>query len=216
MATMRAILSTLALLLANVGWCQLDVYKTYSDYISRHATSYGDVDIKKWKGKENTILVFGKKGKDDVEVECSGIWGFGYKEVLFRISKDSKYFVERSEVQIGVPMMVLYLGDLAYYQDGFGALDAMKHGRQEIVLSGMCATISKDLDSDMALVPYVAKRWTDEQILLLLNAYPELKDLVGDLEVFKKEDRFSMGSFSYDIMTTYVRSFILNHKEPGN
>ena len=88
--------------------------------------------------------------------------GFGYKNVLFRVSKESKYFVKKGGVQVGTPMVVMQLDDVVFYENGLGALDAMKHGRKQVLLKGMCAAISKDLNSDMAVVPCYPSKWTDE------------------------------------------------------
>ena len=85
----RSFLLLCTLLACTLCRCQLNVYKTYQDYVDHNARSYPDVEFKKWKGDEHTVLVFERKGKDDLEVACDGIWGFGYKEVLFRVSTHS-------------------------------------------------------------------------------------------------------------------------------
>ena len=73
MKILRASFTVFSVLFAVAGWCQLNVYKTYDDYVNHKAKSYGDVEFKKWKGDENTVLAFERKGKDDVEVECAQI-----------------------------------------------------------------------------------------------------------------------------------------------
>ena len=138
----RSLLLLCTLLACTLCWCQLNVYKTYQDYVDHNARSYPDVEFKKWKGDEHTVLVFERKGKDDLEVACDGIWGFGYKEVLFRVSKDSKYFVKKSGVEVGAPFVVMLLDDVVYYENGLGVLDAMKRERGQVLLRGMCAALS--------------------------------------------------------------------------
>ena len=217
MTSQRATLTAVSFLFAFASWCQLNVYKTYDDYTAHKGNSYGDVEFKKWKGDENTLLVFERKGKEDVEVECANIWGFGYKEVLFRVSKDSKYFVKKGGVQVGTPFVVMFLDDVVYYENGLGILDAMKHDRGQAMLKGMCAALSKDLNSDMAVVPCTAVKWTDDQILLLVRAYPELKDLAGDLEALKNSAHpLSSGTFSNEPVRTFVKEFIENKKKKEN
>lgn len=213
----RIALTTVSFLFALASWCQLDVYKSYEDYTAHKGKSYGDVEFKKWKGDDNTVLVFERKGKEDVEIQCANIWGFAYKESLFRVSKDSKYFVKKGGVQVGAPFVVIYLDEVVYYQNGLGVLDAMKHDRSQFLLKGMCAALSKDLNSDMAVVPCTAAKWTDEQILLLLRAYPELKALAGDLDALKKSSSpLSSGVFTYEQVRTFVRDFIENKQKKEN
>ena len=56
-----------------------------------------------------------------------------------------------------------------------------------------------------------------KQILLLVRAYPELKDLAGDLEALKKQDSpLSAGTFNNEQMRTFVKEFIENKKKKGN
>ena len=214
MKKLRATLTAVLFLFALVGWSQLNVYKTYQDYEAGKAKTYGDVEFKKWKGNQNTVLVFGSKGKDDVELECEKIWGFGYKEVLFRVSKDSRYFVKKGGPELGTPFVVMYLDDVVYYEKGLGVLDAMKHDRSQALLMGMCAALSKDLDSDMAMVPCTPAKWTDEQIFLLVRAYPELKELAGDFDAMRKSDHpLSQATFSIDVVRTVVKEYIENKKK---
>ena len=214
MLNLRTSITTVSFLLTVVCLSQLNVYKTYADYVAHKAKSYGKVEFKKCKGNDNAVLIFEHDGKDDVEIECADIWGFGYKEILFRVSKDSKYFVKKGGVQIGTPFVVMFLDDVVYYENAIGVLYAMKHERNEALLKGMCAALSKDLGSDMAAVPCYPGKWTDQQILLLVHAYPELKALALDLEALKHEQSaFSTGSFNYDQMRTYVKEFIENKKK---
>lgn len=65
------------------------------------------------------------------------------------------------------------------------------------MLKGMCATLSKDLNTDMVVVPCYPAKWTDEQILKFVHQYPELSDLATDLEALKASDSpLSAGTFT--------------------
>src|SRR5262245_7248308 len=85
----RTLLTTLTLSAVLSSMAQLNVYKTYEDYVNKTPKAYPDATFKKWTGEVNSVLAFTSGGKEML-VECAGIWGFEYKGSLFRVSRTSK------------------------------------------------------------------------------------------------------------------------------
>jgi hypothetical protein len=216
MRALRHLLTFSALLFGIFANAQLLVYNTYDDLVNKTPMSYENAVYKKAKGTENAVIVFDRGGKDDLELECAKIWGFKYKDVTFRISKDSKYFVKKAIAQVGIPCVIMQLCDVVFYEDGLSYLEAMqnKKGRAIIKENCMCGSISKDLNSDMAAIPCNATNWTDEQILLLVHEYPDLSELAAYLDALKANQRALMaGMFTSGQMSSYVREFAENKKK---
>ena len=163
------------------AFAQLDVYKTYDDYVNKNPKSYPAAKYEKYKGQENSTIVFDRGGSDELELECASIWGFEYGGGLFRVSKESKYFSKKADYQLGAPFMVTHHTDVVLYENGLYYLEAMKKGKNEVYMKGMCGAVSKDLDSPMAVVPCGAWQSTDEQLVLWVSDYPELKDLADQI-----------------------------------
>ena len=153
MSLIRSQLSTAAFAFTLPAISQLLVYKTYDGLVSKTPKTYERAEFKKSKGDENAVLIFDRGSKDEMELECADIWGFKYKDATFRISKDSPYFVKKNGVQLGVPMVITHLSDLVLYESGLSFLEAMKSRKGQALLKGMCAAMSKDLNSDMVVAP---------------------------------------------------------------
>jgi len=214
MIHLRSLLATAACAFTLPAFTQLLVYKTYDDLVNKTPKTYERAEFKKSKGDENAVLIFDRDSKDEIELECADIWGFKYKEATFRITKDSPYFVKKNGVQLGVPMVITHLSDLVLYESGLSFLEAMKSRTGQALLKGMCAAMSKDLNSDFVVAPCYPAKWTDEQILKFLHQYPELSDLATDLEALKASDsRLSAGTFTDGHIKTYVRDYEENKKK---
>lgn len=216
MRTLRHLLTPAALSFSLMATSQLLVYKTYDDLVNKTPKSYEKAEYKKAKGTENATIVFDQGGKDDLEIVCADIWGFKYKDVTFRTSTPSKYFVKNAYTQVGIPCVIMQLNDVVFYENGLSYLEAMqsKHGRAPLKEFCMCASISKDLNSEMAVVPCVAVKWSDEQILRLVHEHPELSDLAADLEALKaNQGAFMAGMFTSGQMSTYIRDFAENKQK---
>ncbi|MBL0045451.1 MAG: hypothetical protein IPP33_13990 [Flavobacteriales bacterium] len=207
MLTTRLLIAICCSIIASsCAFAQLDVYKTFDDLVNKSPKAYPKAKFKKWSGKENTTLVFKDEGHDDIEIACVEIWGFAYNGGLFRITKDSKYFARKGATQVGTPFVVTHLTDVVLYEYGLNLLDAMKHDRDQSYLQGMCGAMSKDLNSPMAMVPCYPVKWTDNELLNLLNDNPELAELKTWFDSKKREQMaLSPGSFSLEWLRVMLK-----------
>jgi hypothetical protein len=213
---LRSISMAVGLIVCASAMSQLLVYKTYDDLVNKTPKTYEKAEFKKWKGDENTVLLFECGGKDVIEVECAGIWGFKYKDATYRISTESKYFVKKSGVQVGIPCVITHQSDVVMYVNGLAFLNATKSKNGTAYISGMCASLSKDLNSPMAALPCDPVNWVDEQVLELVNGYPELSELARDLKALKDSyGNRKGGVFNKDQMQTYLREFDENKAKKG-
>lgn len=184
-------LTIFSLLLAIHAIAQLTVYKTYTDYKSNMGTAYDG--SYKYKGISGSgtfggyVVDFESKGKPEINIHCSGVWGFKYRDSLFRIAAN------------GAPAVLTSSGKMCFYQNGCFVLRDMEPGSyaSKAIKESESNYVSKDLQSDMMEWPIgnpvslaaVIKKFKSKypetaQLLDCIyqnrNAYLKMKGCMGD------------------------------------
>ena len=130
----RSISVVLAFMLAGCAYAQAILHRTLSEYNNKTGEDVGDF-VELTGGIGSPILHF-KKGEENIKVPCKDIWGFTYKEVLFRIHP-----------QEDVPVRLMTKGGICYYENGYAHLHMQRERVEEATFhKGMRSYVSKDLE----------------------------------------------------------------------
>jgi hypothetical protein len=107
------------------SYAQVQVYTTQAEYENGGGTMY--TDYLKWSGSgDNVTITFSDNG-DKVKIKCADMWGFTYKDELFRTAKVNK------GAQLG---MLMSKGKVYYYENGVAHLRILKHGGEQFEIYG--------------------------------------------------------------------------------
>ena len=103
----------LCTLLSTTLHAQFEVYKTVDDLLNKTPQTVPgfDVDSQKGKKRNSKIELKNDATKEKVEIDCADVWGFSYKDQLFRIVKHGKYYNSPNTPQ-NMPV------ELLRYKDG--------------------------------------------------------------------------------------------------
>lgn len=106
----------LCALLSTTLHAQFEVFRTVDDLFNKTPQTYPgfDFDSQKGKNKDSRIVLVNDATKEKVEIECSTIWGFLYRDQLFRIVKYGKYYNSTKAPQY-MPVQLLLNKDGAFY-----------------------------------------------------------------------------------------------------
>lgn len=144
----RSVLTTvLAGLLATTGLrAQTVLHTSYEDYLQHKGDSLGDfVDAYPVLG--HFVLVFHTAdGTAERKVNTRRLWGFTYKNVLFRIAR-----------QEHMPVRLMTRGSICYYENGLAHLEMQRdHTESAFFADGERSYVSKDLQSEIVPAHFAA------------------------------------------------------------
>lgn len=137
---------------------QTGIYRTYEDYINNKLEDVGELSNVVHVQGEFSILF--KRNDEKIKVKCEEIWGFKYKNELFRVDHETQQ-----------PYYVYSIGKIIYYENGLAYLEMLRFNKDfaEIEWGGAYA-LSKTMNSDMVI--------TRQQWKKFLEGNPELKDIL--------------------------------------
>ncbi|MFN8259828.1 MAG: hypothetical protein U0X41_02705 [Chitinophagales bacterium] len=119
---------------------QVEVYKTYEDYKNNIYTHYADYKKSKVAASGADYIFIDDKSAE-VSINTNTIWGFKYKDVLFRIFKLSAYAPAAA---------VINVGKVVYYENGDAYLKSLKNNREDVKLNlGLSYFFSATLESEV-------------------------------------------------------------------
>lgn len=129
---------------------QFTVYKTVDDLLNNTGTAYDGYEFVKKKGR-NGFTIRNTSTKEKVEVDYEGIWGFSYKDRLYRVMQRGKYLSKGPEQ---LPAL-LYLHNGAFfwlidwYMDGIAWAEKTGYNKNKVtVLSHLPGYITATIDGD--------------------------------------------------------------------
>lgn len=95
---------------------QFDVYKTFEDFQNKTPKTYEGYEFQSQSGtvKDITIKLKNNATKERVDIDCSTIWGFGYKGRFFRVVKAGKYL--KNDFENFYVMLVVDKGPFVWYR----------------------------------------------------------------------------------------------------
>jgi hypothetical protein len=143
-------------------YAQFVAYKSYEDYTKGKGTNYED--YLNYRGTEQVTLIL-KQGNEKVKLDCEDIWGFTYKDKLFRVTQDE-----------AIPVCLLNNGKISYYEMGIVYLEAMKKEPGSVELQNMADYFffSVDLKSEIIDLPILTNKKSFKEFK---SAHPEYKSL---------------------------------------
>jgi hypothetical protein len=189
-----AFLTIIIVLFALQPKAQLTVYKTYTDYKNNTGTFY-DASYK-YKGIKGSSafggfqLNFESNGKPTMTVHCGSIWGFKYRDSLFRIAAN------------GDPAVLTNAGKMCFYQNGYFVLRDMEPGSyaSKSIKESISNYVSKDMESELiewpignavalaAVIKKFKSKYPETSALLDCiynnrNAYLKMKDCIKEFNM---------------------------------
>jgi hypothetical protein len=170
MKNVKSILFLSMLLMGFILNAQVVVYPTFEDFKSKNGKLYDDYDgYMHVMGKVK--LTFVKDGKSK-NIACSDMWGFHYKDALFRIDKKHNQ-----------PTRVISDGKIIYYENGMAHLDMIAYNKEKGSFSmGYFCYLSKSLDSDIIPMPGQLVSDARKKIKKFKEENPEYKELFDCIE----------------------------------
>jgi len=141
---MKKINSTLILFLILMSLfsnAQVTVFRTFEDFQNEEGEMYDDYHSYLHKMGAVTLKFINDKNK--VKIHCDDMWGFIYKDVLFRIDKRTSQ-----------PTRVINSGKIIYYENGIAHLGMIRDNTTKGSFSiGYYCYLSKDINSEMVPFP---------------------------------------------------------------
>lgn len=96
---------------------QVIVFRTYEDFKNERGEKYDEYNSYLMSMGKVTLSFLRDNNK--YKIKCKDIYGFIYKDVLFRIDEFSKQ-----------PARLMSHGKIFYYENGLGHLDILKHNKE--------------------------------------------------------------------------------------
>ena len=161
---------------------QLIIYKTYDEYKNKGGEKYDEsYTYDHGSGSDSFggyIVVFSNDKKDKVKITCGKIWGYSYKGMLFRITESKK-----------VPVALLNMGKVCYYENGFAYMKtAGADSAQSVnIYLGGVSYLSKDLQSEVILIPTGYSSEGASEMKKFKKEHPETSEMVDCLAHHKHE-----------------------------
>jgi hypothetical protein len=162
---MKSIISLALILSSFVASAQLTIYRTFEDYQHEKGEVYDD-----YVGYSHVIKVKLKLIKDgeEVTVSCKGVWGFKYKEGLFRVHE-----------KLSQPARVMSVGNIVYYENGAAHLGMLRDNTNKGYYDvGYNCYFSTSMSDDLVPMPRDSGiSDASKQIKKFKKLHPEYADL---------------------------------------
>lgn len=109
---LKNVLLLFVLMIGYSSYSQVTVYYTYDDFKNEKGENYDD-----YHGyfMASAITITFVKNKKKHKIKCKDMWGFTYKDALFRIDEFNK-----------VPARLMSFGKIFYYENGVAHLDILQ------------------------------------------------------------------------------------------
>lgn len=166
-----------------ISTSQVTIFKTYNDFKNRTGQVFDELtNYKQFDRKIKLILT---KKNVETTIACKDIWGFIYKDALFRIDKDNGGHS---------PTRVIAKGKLVYYENGMAHLDMLWDDTSSSYYDGFdgyATYISKDINSFM--IPIEKSDIMTHRIKVrkgikkFKNEYPQFNDFFKCLRNYRIE-----------------------------
>jgi hypothetical protein len=139
-AAMKTFLFSMFVFIAAQLRAQIELYKTYDDYVGNKAITYPDFRSKMIYA-DNAYLHVKDASGQNVKIDMKSYWGFRYKNQVFRISRNN------------IPFRLVAGGKICYYENGLAYISALLKDK---TTGGYCSmdgkfAFSKTLESPMAV-----------------------------------------------------------------
>jgi hypothetical protein len=170
MKKLKFTLSILLIFFTLIANSQITVYTSYDDFINKKGKTYEGFQYHTATNK-NFKLLFKSDGKKTV-ISCKDIWGFTYKDVLFR--------VDRTDNQ---PARVVSDEKIVYYENGGAHIKMLKNYSSEAEISfGYFCYLSRDLTSDFVPMPAFLANKSRQGYNSFKEKNPQYKELFDCIE----------------------------------
>lgn len=116
---------------------EITVYETYEDFANKKGRNYDRYTAYMHIAGKVTLILMHNNEKE--KVKCADIWGFRYKDALFRI--DRRY---------EQPARLMNYGRICYYENGAAHLTMMRDSSSNSTFNiGAYCYVSTDLKDDL-------------------------------------------------------------------
>lgn len=169
---MKNFILLLIIFSSSLIYSQVTVYLTYEDFKNQKGVQYDD--YKNYLASiGKSYVTFIKDGKN-YKIACDKkMWGFVYKNTLFRVFPKYRQ-----------PVRLISNGKICYYENGFAHLSMLKTGKNSGQAQGEYSVLS--FFSAKINSPIVPFKGTDERSEsgALFNSDPKYKQLSGCLKKY--------------------------------
>lgn len=160
----KLLLILISLMLGHSSYSQVIVYYTYEDFKYERGESFDDYSSYFMASAVTLTFV---KDKKKHKIKCKDMWGFVYKDVLFRVDEFNK-----------VPARLMSFGKIFYYENGIAHLDILKNNTTSgSSPSGFMIFFSKSIETPV--VAFTSNKTMVARIPYkqFKSDYPEYKEL---------------------------------------
>jgi hypothetical protein len=173
---MKNILLILLIFSSSLIYSQVTVYATYEDFKNQKGIEYDD--FKNYLASIGGTSIYLIKNGKTHKIKCNkNIWGFVYKDALFKVFQKYRQ-----------PVRLISQGKICYYENGFAHLTILKTGRSSGQAQGSNSVLS--FFSASLNSPIVPFKGTDERSESgqLFNSDSKYKQLSGCLKKYMDID----------------------------
>lgn len=186
---MKNLILLILLMIPLVSMAQLTVYKTFEDFKNQEGESYAIYYGHMHIGGKYRILVKQKRTDKEIKIKCKKIWGFTYKDQLFRSTGKTGSFAR-----------LMYQGGIYYYENGVAHMDILSSDAGQGNFSiGYFAYFSEGINSE--LFPY-----TNGKLRKLTKEFPEHETLFECIKFSNKGKLFDRGN-DYERIRTCLEDY---------
>lgn len=149
----------------HVAYSQVTVFRTYEDFKNERGENYDEYNS--YLVALGSATLYFLKDNAKHKIQCKDIWGFVYKDVLFRIDEFSNQ-----------PARLMSHGKIFYYENGIAHLDMLKHNKDNGTSpSSLSVFFSKSLDTP------VVSSGTSKPYNKFKTNHPEYKEFLECIDV---------------------------------
>jgi hypothetical protein len=151
------------------GFGQTGYYRTYNDFKKDRLDVCEDYIM--WMVSMGKTTIKFKQHGNKLSFSAGDIWGFKFKDVLFRFDAD------------GFPVRVVSTGKITYYENGFAHIGILKREKSSYEYSyGHATYFSRDLKSEIFPMAYNHKKDDYKKVAAFIKQFPEYTSLFECIE----------------------------------
>lgn len=181
---LKKVFFLLSFLCGYISFSQVVVYETFEDFKNDKGEKYDDYHG--FSGFHSVNLFF-LRGKKKHKVRCKDIWGFTYRDALFRVDERNNQ-----------PARLVSHGKIFYYENGVAHLSTLKADSYFATSFGFAVYFSNTIDSEVIAFTSNVTMASRRDMKAYIKDNPQYKalfDCIGDDVTYPYTARTCVNSF---------------------